>query len=371
MRLEPIDELPFHQHPAPFNLPATTDAKFNDGYWFAFYTPGWYFVTGLRLHPNVNAMDGFAALTHDDRQHCVRASRALRPGYGDLVVGPLRLEIVEPLQRLRLVLDENPIGLCFDVVFESQAPPFVEERYQHFKYGAVINDLLRYTQVCRVRGTVAFGDDELDVDGWHGMRDHSWGVRSSMGPSVRVGGVERGDTEADRRAFRLWVPFEVDDHCGFFNTHENRAGEPLDFEGRLDYKDGRSVKLRSVRHALEYEHGTRRPVGGWFELLGEDGLTRRYDMRKAGSPADVQGLGYYGGWHDGGSAGLYRGATHVEHDVYETRAGLGLTGPPHVPPERRLGPTEYPSLLTGPGGAEGMAHFEHHVFGPYDPYGLS
>lgn len=44
MRLHSFDDYPFHQHPAPFGLPATTDAKFNDGYWFAFYAAGWYFV---------------------------------------------------------------------------------------------------------------------------------------------------------------------------------------------------------------------------------------------------------------------------------------------------------------------------------------
>jgi hypothetical protein len=307
MRLEPIDDLPFHQHPGPFNLPATTDAKFNDGYFLAFYAPGWYFVCGLRLHPNVNVMDGFAAVAHDDRQHCVRASRALRPGAGDLAVGPLRVEILEPMRRLRLVLGENPAGIRFDVVFEAQAPPFAEERYQNFKYGAIVNDTVRYTQICRVRGEAALGGETLDVDDWHGMRDHSWGRRTSMGPKIRFGGGERSPDEVDRRALRLWVPFEVADHCGFLNTHEDRTGTPLDFEGRLDYRDGRTVHLRAVRHGIEYLPGTRRPAGGWLEVDGDDGETRRYDLRAAGSPADVQGLGYYSGWHDGGSAGIYRG----------------------------------------------------------------
>jgi hypothetical protein len=32
MRLYDIDDYPFHQSPTPFHMPATTDAKFNDGY---------------------------------------------------------------------------------------------------------------------------------------------------------------------------------------------------------------------------------------------------------------------------------------------------------------------------------------------------
>jgi hypothetical protein len=157
MRLQPIDEYPFHQHPAPFNVPATSDAKYNDGYWFAFYGPEWYFVSVIRLHPNVNAIDGAACVAHDGRQHAVRFSRALRPGATDLYTGALRLDIVEPMKRLRLSLGENPAGIRFDIEIAPQASPFVEERYQHYKYGAIVNDTIRYTQVCRATGEAALG----------------------------------------------------------------------------------------------------------------------------------------------------------------------------------------------------------------------
>ena len=130
MRLHPVDDYPFHQHPAPFNTPATSDSKYSDGYWFAFYAAAWYFVSVLRLHPNVNAIDGAACAVHEGRQHCVRFSRALRPAYDDVRVGALALELLEPLKRLRLTLGDNPSGISFDVEFEAQAPPFVEERYQ-------------------------------------------------------------------------------------------------------------------------------------------------------------------------------------------------------------------------------------------------
>ena len=372
MRLHEFDELPFHQHPAPFSMPATTDAKFNDGYWFAFYAADFYFVSVLRLHPNVNTIDGAASVAHADRQHAVRASRALRPRADDLAVGPLRLEVLEPMRRLRLTCGENPSGIRFDVVFEGQAPPFVEDRYQHTKYGVMVNDTLRYTQVCRVDGTAALGDTELEVDRWYGIRDHSWGVRSSMGPQARVGGTERLPEEADDRAIRLWIPFQAGDHTGMVNTHEDRTGRTLDFEGRLDFADGRSVGLVGIEHQLEYLDGLPRPVGGSFTLLDQEGERRRYELRASGSPADVHGLGYYRGWHDGGSSGLYRGPETLEHDVYEIAPVHGhRTGPPHVPERRRMGPTEYPCFLTGPDGGAGMAHVEHHVFGPYDPYSFA
>ena len=369
MRLSGFDEYPFHQHPMPFNTVSTTDAHYNDGYWFAFYAPGWYFFAGLRLHPNVNVMDGWAGATREHRQTVVRASRALHPRYDELAVGPLRLEILEPMKRLRLSAGENAAGVEFDVEINAQAPPFVEERYQHLKFGAVVNDLIRYTQVCRMQGTARLAGQAIAIDQWHGMRDHSWGVRSSMAMPTGIRGIDRRPEEADERALRLWVPFECGDHCGMINTHEASDGRPIDFEGRLDYADGRSVKLTAVRHALQYLPGTSRPTGGSLELDGEDGVTRRYELTLAGTPADVQGAGYYRGWLDGQSAGIYRGAEYQEHDSYESAPGAERSGPPHVPPRQRLGPTEFPMRMVGPAG-EGMAHFEHTISGAYPRYGF-
>lgn len=370
MRLNPFDDYPFHQAPTPFATVATSDAHFNDGYFCAFYASDWYFCTGLRLHPNVNVIDGWAAAAHANRQQVVRASRALHPRYGELEVGPVRYELVEPMKRLRLVAGENPSGVEFDVMLEAQAPPFVEDRYQHYKYGAVVNDLIRYTQICRATGHARVDGRRIDIETWHAMRDHSWGVRSSMAVPTGIDGIDRDGDETSRRALRLWVPFEVEDHCGFFNTHETRDGRPLDFEGRLDYADGRSVRLTAVRHTLDYLPGTRRPTGGRLELDGEDGVTRAYTLRLAGTPADVQGGGYYGGWRDGRSAGIYRGAEVIEVDGYDVSPGPETSGPPHVPITRRLGPTEFPMRMTGPGGASGMAHFEHTISGPYPRYGF-
>jgi hypothetical protein len=361
MKLHDFDDLPFHQHPAPFHMLATSDSHFNDGYFFATYAPGWYILSGLRLHPNTNTLDGFAGVAHNGEQRCVRFSRALHPGYGDLSVGLFRLEITDPMERQHLALKATDAGFDFDLMWQAQAPAFVESRYQHLKYGRIINDVIRYTQVCRTTGTAHFDGEELQVDSWFAMRDHSWGIRSSMGPPTRIGGVDPASARGDVRAFRLWVPFEAGDHCGFFHTHEDQAGKPIDFEGRLHFQDGKSVELVSVDHTIDYEKGL--PVGGSFELLDVNGVRRRYEVRSSGSPADVQGLGYYGGWYDRGSAGVYRGAETVEIDRYPVGGDNGRSGPEHIPGPKRLGPTEFPVFITGPDGGQGMAHFEHTIIG--------
>lgn len=370
MRLYGIDELPFHQAPTPFHTVATSDAHFNDGYFFAFYAQDWYFCAGLRLHPNVNVVDGWASVAHRERQRAVRASRALRPRYDETSVGPIRLEILEPMQKVRLSVGDNPSGVTFDVTMDSVAPPFAEERYQHLKYGAVINDTIRYTTVCRVHGTANVQGTELAIDRWHGMRDHSWGIRSSMAVPTKLGGIDRTEEETTDRALRLWVPFEAGDHSGFINTHEDADGNVHDFEGRLDFSDGRSLPLVSMTHRLEHLPGTHRATGGSIELTDADGVVRKYDLRASGSPADVQAGGYYRGWKDGLGPGIYRGAEVIETDDYDTTPCHARTGPPHVPEQYRLGPTEHPMHMVGPDGAPGMAHLEYTIRAPYRPYGF-
>ena len=370
MKLSAFDDFPFHQAPTPFATAATSDAHFNDGYFCAFYTDGWYFCTGMRFHPNVNVIDAWVSVARNNRQSAIRASRALHPDYGELSVGPITFEIIEPMKTIRVSAASEIADMEIDVVLEAQSPPFIEERYQHFKYGAVVNDLIRYTQVCRATGRAIHKGESFAIADWYAMRDHSWGVRSSMAMPTGIRGINTEHASAKRRALRLWVPFQVSDHCGFFNTHESSDGEALDFEGRLDYADGRSVKLVGMRHELDYLDGTERPLGGRLELDGEDGETREYELKLAGTPADVQAGGYYGGWSDNLGPGIYRGEEVVEHDDYDVSPGSIKTGPPHVPEAKRLGPTEYPMHMSGPDGVTGMAHFEHTISGPYPRYGF-
>ncbi len=372
MRLSPFDDFPFHQVPTPFNVVGTSDVHFNDGYWFATFANGWYLAAGLRLHPNTNVMDCFVGLARDGEQHVVRASRVLRPRHTELEVGPLRVEIVRPMELSRLTLTGAPIDLAFSLEFEARDRPLLEAPYSHRKYGHLINDMVRYTQVCRASGSLTWRGVEVAVEGWDAIRDHSWGLRSTMGPRTPHGGVDLDESEADHRRFRIWVPFGTSAYAGFFHTHEGEDGDTLDFEGHLTYPDGERVRLVAVRHELDYHPGTRYVTGARLSLLDDRGAWRDYRLEPAGTPADVQGFGYYGGWHDGGSPGVWRGAGPVvEHDSYPVAPELSPTGPPHVDPARRLGATEFPCAITGPDGERGMAHFEHHVMGPYRPYAFT
>lgn len=371
MQLTEFDEYPFHQAPTPFNIPHTSDVHFNDGYFCAAFAEDWYVVAGVRLHPNMNVMDGFAGLARKGEQRVVRVSRALRPNAAELAVGPLRIEIRRPMREVALSLAEDGLGFSFELVYTARSQPFLEAPYRFRKHGHLIHDMVRYTQVCAASGTVRRDGESVRAEGWTAIRDHSWGVRSGMGPATPHGGVERDEDEIDRRRFRIWAPLGTDRYAGFFNTHEDSEGKTLDFEGALYMPDGAKIRLVAIRHKLEHAPGTKNVVGGGFSLLDETGRWRDYRIELAGTPADVQGLGYYGGWRDGGSAGVWRGiGPLVETDRYPSSAAGGKTGLLSLPEAKRLGPTEFPCRLVGPDGERGMAHFEQHVFGRYKPYGF-
>src|SRR4051794_7062348 len=126
MTTSPLDDLPVHQTAAPLPEPATSDTHFNDGYYFAFYRPGLHVFAGLRVHPNTNVMDGYGGAVAEGIQRNVRVSRALRPRPYPFAVGPLAVEVLEPMRRQRVSLAPNAGGVSFDVTFVAGAPPFDE-----------------------------------------------------------------------------------------------------------------------------------------------------------------------------------------------------------------------------------------------------
>ena len=359
--LNPFDDYPFHQTAAPIDVPATSDTHFNDGYYFAFYRPGVHVFCGLRLHPNSNVMDGYAGVVWEGEQRDVRFSRALRPRANDLAVGPFRLDIVEPMSGQRIRLDDPELGLAFDVSVPRERarllrdpapagpPRAAPERRASLHAGRAGRRRAHGGRRVARRST-----------SWYACRDHSWGIRSTMGPYAPLGGPE--EESPDPRALRLWVPFECGDVAGFFHCHEAHDGSVLDCEGLLHRGDEPPLRIDAVGHELRYEDGTRRLAGGRLTLHDETGAEHEYRLEVACPPAHPQGYGYTRGWSDGGQPGVYRGLDVIERDRFDVSDPAVAAGAPHLAPERRLGGTEFVSTIAGPGGAEGMAHVEHMLY---------
>lgn len=364
--LNPLDDYAVHQWAAPVDQPVTSDRHFNDGYWFGFYTDGHYAFMGMRMHPNNNVLDGYAGMVVGGQQRCLRFSRALRPRVNELEVGPLRITIVEPLQVQRVTLAPNDQGLEWDVEMSAYGL-WTEERALQHRHGVVLNDVLRYTGVCQPRGWAAIDGRRVSVDDWYGARDHSWGIRSTMGPRTPLGGVL--DQARDPRAIRLWIPFRCGDQVGFLHGHEDRDGNVLDFDGEI--REGeRRIPLAEVRHQLEYHPGSRRLKAGRYTLIDTGGGTHDYEFDVVCEGVHPQGFGYNQGWSDGGNPGVWRGPEAQESDRFDVTDPNAKPAGAHLPENRRLGATEFAARLRGPNGSTGMAMVEHMIYGEYRPSGF-
>src|SRR3712207_2698885 len=99
------DDYPIHQTPEPIAF-SGTDRNFYDRYFFNGYAPdgGGFFAIAFGVYPHLNIADAHLSVIKDGTQHCLHASKVLHMERMDLTVGPIRVEIVEPLQTLKVVI---------------------------------------------------------------------------------------------------------------------------------------------------------------------------------------------------------------------------------------------------------------------------
>src|SRR3954470_6147786 len=109
------DDFPIHQTPEPIAY-SGSDRNFYDRYFFnAYSADGSEFIAvAFGVYPALNVADAHVSIIRDGVQRCLHASRILgmeRMAWG---VGPIRSEVIEPLQTLRVVV-ESAEGIACDI----------------------------------------------------------------------------------------------------------------------------------------------------------------------------------------------------------------------------------------------------------------
>ena len=188
--LNRLDDYPIHQTPEPVAHPATSDRNVYDRTWFNGYTAdgAYYFGIGMAIYPHRGVLDcAFSVVEQGGRQHCFYGSRRAPLERTDMRVGPFRLEILEPLRRTRVVLDDNESGVSCDLTFSARTSAIQENRQTRYQGNRAVYDVTRFDQFGRWSGTLQHPDGCISVDDatCHGTKDRSWGVR-------RVGEAETG-----------------------------------------------------------------------------------------------------------------------------------------------------------------------------------
>jgi hypothetical protein len=173
--LGPLDEELNHQTSRPFRVPATTDHRFYDRHWFELVAPGGEvaMIAGMGLFKNLGVADGFVSIQRDRLQRNIRVSRPL-DDHVEAYVGPLRFEIIEPFQAIRLTLAEGDYPFACDLSWTSRFPARLEAAHLDLVDGRIVTDISRYDQSGTWTGWLRLGDDTFEADDWWGIRDHSW-----------------------------------------------------------------------------------------------------------------------------------------------------------------------------------------------------
>jgi hypothetical protein len=358
-----MDEFPYHQITQSFAAVQGSDPQWNDGHYVCVAdldgTVG--LTSNLRLYQNNDVLDGFVCITHAGRQHNIRLSRRLRPDMDSFSVGPLRVDILEPMRTLRMVLDDNDYGIACDVTCHSRTVPNESVPEITRVDGRLLAERTTYELAGPVEGVVEVGGERIVLDPARAsfFRNHSWGFMGSRGgpklyAAPRVGVPKRPP------GLRQWVLYAMGSHCGYFHCFDNPAGRRTMQRGNVLHAD-RAVPVVGVDHELEFFPGGRRLRAGRVTLTDADDVVRTFEIEDLGCWVYCQGGGYFGGFDDGLGQGVYRGDYHTEGETWDVSHPTSIGRADGSTFEQDHAWAENFTRLTQ-GDEVGLAHYECVVF---------
>ncbi len=300
-----FDDYPIHQTAEPIAQAASSDRNVYDRYFFnGFSRDGdLFFGAAMGLYPNRRVMDAAFSVVVDGRQHVVRASRQAPLERSDTRVGPILVEVLEPLRALHVRVAENEFGLEADLAFYARTGAIEEPRLTlRAESGRVMLDTTRLTQFGFWEGFIRIGGREVVIDPSRvpGTRDRSWGIRP-------VGEPEGGAPGGLQQFFWVWAPFHFDDVCALMSVNEDAAGRAWHSSGFVapaGRLDERAVEpLARVAQSIRWRPGTRRAASAELTLTPHQGdamvLTLdpvlRFQMRGLGYLDPEWGHGHWKG----------------------------------------------------------------------------
>ena len=354
--ITPADEYLIHQTPYTMDRVATSDRNFYDRYFYNGYRRdgGVFFALAMGAYPNLGIFDTSFAVVVDGKERFVRASRLLGPDRMNTSAGPISLQVLQPLRRVRIKIARNKWGISGDLVAETRSLPCEEPHFFRQDHnGAVVMDYTRVTQHVRWSGklTIDGTTHDLTQDTWWGCRDHSWGIRGIGGRDSR--GAPSGETP---QFFWNWAPLNFDDLCTLYTVSERADGSRWHESGViLTPYPGATEQECEVSHDLSFEKGTRWINGATVTLAPATGKPLQIHFKPLYHFL-MKGVGY--GDPQWGH-GMWVGPDEVSGGEYDLAAENPLQNP-HV---------QTVCQVTA-GRRKGIGVFEHIVMGPHRRYGF-
>jgi len=356
-----FDDFPVHQTHEPVRFVGTSDRNFYDRYYFNLHgsSDELFMVMGMGQYPNLAVQDAFACVQRGEDYRVVRASRELSDRM-DLSVGPFRIEILEPLRKLRLVCDETEHDIAFDLVWEGTIPVLEEEPQFIRRHGRVMFDTSRFAQTGCWSGTLKVADETFEVtpDRWWGTRDRSWGIRPHGEPEPE--GIHATSSSASMKGMWNYFPMQFDDHSILYMLNEENDGTVALYDARRIWNDpARGVEeLGPIEYDHRLEPGTRMMTGSTIRFPEAPGGPLEIECEPLCHAFIALGTGY--GVEADWRHGMYQGPLVVQGKHYKTA---------EIAPLGQLTIVDHVARFSA-GGAQGYGLYEHAFIGPFEKYGM-
>ena len=243
---------------------------------------------GLGMYPNVNVMDGFVIVRHNDVQRNIRLSRHLQTDRANTEVGPLSFKVLEPLKRWGIYLGDNEYGIGCSLEFVGRVAPYLFPN---------LRSLAHYNQPGQYKGSIIFEGQQFNADGFLGPRDRSWGMRhpgSFAALEIYLWIQAQFSNFSLTLLYAKW-PDVASDRC----------------LGAILNDDGSVFPLVEMRHRLEFIPGFRAYTKMELLLKDANGKERHLIAEPISAPIYMSG----GGYDD--RHGSDKGTFHIEGERWD------------------------------------------------------
>lgn len=356
------DEYPIHQTPEPIAF-SGTDRNFYDRYFFNGYDKegSLFFAAALGCYPHVNIMDGSFCVVKDGVQYNLHASRILNMERMEIYAGPIHIDIVEPLVKLRVHVDENEHGISCDLTFTGRAPALKEPRFTYRQGPRAFMDVTRMTQNGSWDGWINLNGERIEISGskFLGTRDRSWGVRP-----IGSADAQPMAPALEPQFYWLWAPLNFEDRITLFHVNDDAKGVPWNMSGVMCPLglDAEAEHMQKAWADVEFISGSRHAKGATIHFRDHDDRESTIELTPHWH-FYMTGLGYGNPeWTHGG----YKGENVVGLEVIR-QDDIKSCAPPHLHIQAFVD-----AKLTLPDGQtrEGFGILEQMIIGKHAPSGF-
>jgi hypothetical protein len=296
-----FDDYCIHQTVLPVAEPSQSDRNFYDRYWFNGIEEAqgdWIFEIGFGLYPNRRVMDGHFSVAIGNKQYAFHGSRRAPKDRRETEVGPLSVEIVEPMRQVRVTLAANEHDIECDLLFTAASVPHQEPANVMHDDGHLIMHNTRFTQMGYWHGHFSIDGNRYEVNRAIGTRDKSWGVR----PVGESAGGAPGLMNNEPGVYWVWNPINFGSFSTQLGTFEDRDGHATQVSADLvplyanpdDIPIGEDpgiIEMTDIQHEMHWEKGTRRAGSAQMQFKDKQGLSYDYTV-EAGQRFYMLGIGY-------------------------------------------------------------------------------